>query len=69
MRTKDSRGVVLLFIKARFCLASLNSAFTEGWGARLLALQSRAGNWGGPQEDGGLLMTLYTLVVLMDLGS
>jgi hypothetical protein len=41
---------------------------TEGWGAKLLALQSRAGNWGGPQEDRGLLMTLYTLVVLMDLG-
>jgi hypothetical protein len=41
---------------------------TEGWGAKLLALQSRAGNWGGPNEDRGLLMTLYTLVVLMDLG-
>src|SRR6266568_704797 len=24
---------------------------TEGWGARLLALQSSAGNWGGPKED------------------
>jgi hypothetical protein len=41
---------------------------TEGWGAHLLALQSRAGNWGGPQEDRGLLVTLYSLVVLMDLG-
>ena len=41
---------------------------TEGWGARLLALQSPAGNWGGPNEDRGLLMTLYTLVVLKDLG-
>jgi hypothetical protein len=41
---------------------------TEGWGAQLLALQSRAGNWGGPKEDRGLLVTLYTLVVLMDLG-
>ena len=41
---------------------------TEGWGARLLALQSPAGNWGGPQEDRGLLITLYTLVVLKDLG-
>jgi len=51
---------------------------TEGWGARLLALQSPAGNWGEfahllrrpdlPQEDRGLLITLYTLVVLMDLG-
>ncbi len=41
---------------------------TEGWGAQLLALQSPAGNWGGPQEDRGLLVTLYTLVVLKDLG-
>jgi len=41
---------------------------TEGWGAHLLALQSPAGNWGGPKEDRGLLTTLYTLVVLKDLG-
>jgi hypothetical protein len=41
---------------------------TEGWGAKLLARQSPAGNWGGPQEDRGLLVTLYSLVVLMDLG-
>jgi hypothetical protein len=27
-----------------------------------------AGNWGGPNEDRGLLITLYSLVVLMDLG-
>jgi hypothetical protein len=38
---------------------------TEGWGAQLLALQSPAGNWGGPKED---LVALYTLVVLKDLG-
>jgi hypothetical protein len=51
---------------------------TEGWGAQLLAAQSPAGNWGGPklfsfrpdlpEEDRGLLFTLYTLVVLKDLG-
>jgi hypothetical protein len=50
---------------------------TEGWGAQLLARQSSAGNWGGgprgwrhdlPKEDRGLLITLYSLVVLMDLG-
>lgn len=40
---------------------------TEGWGAKLLALQSPAGYWGGP-KDRGWLVTLYTLVVLMDLG-
>ena len=50
---------------------------TEGWGAQLLALQSPAGNWGEgprgwrddlPKEDRGLLITLYSLTVLMDLG-
>jgi hypothetical protein len=39
----------------------------EGWGARLLAAQSSAGNW-GPKHDRGRLITLYTLVVLKDLG-
>src|SRR4029077_12066367 len=39
----------------------------EGWGAQLLALQSPAGHWGGP-NDRGWLVPLYTLVVLMDLG-
>jgi hypothetical protein len=41
---------------------------TEGWGAKLLARQSPAGNWGGSEEDRGLLVTLYSLVALMDLG-
>jgi hypothetical protein len=50
---------------------------TEGWGAQLLALQSPAGKWGGsprgwrddlPKEDRDLLITLYALVVLKDLG-
>ena len=41
---------------------------TEGWGAQLLARQSPAGNWGGPNEDRGLLVTLYSMVVLKDLG-
>ncbi len=40
---------------------------TEGWGAQLLALQSPAGNWGGPEER-GWMVTLFTLVLLMDLG-
>jgi hypothetical protein len=40
---------------------------TEGWGAQLLARQARSGTW-GPKEDRGLLVTLYSLVVLMDLG-
>ena len=41
---------------------------TEGWGAELLALQAPGGNWGRPKEDRGLLITLYSLVVLMELG-
>jgi hypothetical protein len=49
----------------------------EGWGAKLLAVQSPAGKWGGsprgwrndlPKEDRGLLITFYALVILKDLG-
>jgi hypothetical protein len=39
---------------------------TEGWGRQLLARQSRTGKWGGP--DRGLLVTLWSLVVLKHLG-
>src|SRR3984957_4911187 len=63
---------------ARHAIAAERSRVaTEGWGAQLLALQSPAGNWGGsprggrddlPKEDRGLLITLYTLIVLKDLG-
>jgi len=38
---------------------------TEGWGAQLLAQQSAGGSWGGPKWD---LTTVYSLVVLKDLG-
>jgi hypothetical protein len=38
---------------------------TEGWGAELLARQYRAGRWPGGQWD---LVTLWSLVVLKDLG-
>jgi len=41
---------------------------TEGWGAQLLARQSPNGKWGGREEDRGLLITFYSLVVLKDLG-
>jgi hypothetical protein len=50
---------------------------SEGWGAQLLARQSPAGDWGGgprrwrddlPKDDRSLLITLYSLVTLMDLG-
>ncbi len=50
---------------------------TEGWGARLLVLQSADGSWCGgprgwrddlPKEHRDLLITLYSLSVLKDLG-
>jgi hypothetical protein len=50
---------------------------TEGWGAQLLARQSPAGTWGGsprgwrddlPKDDREMLITLYSLVALVDLG-
>jgi hypothetical protein len=50
---------------------------TEGWGAQLLAGQTPGGNWGEgprgwrqdlPKEDRSLLIALYSLTVLMDLG-
>ncbi len=50
---------------------------TQGWGAKLLARQSPAGTWGGsprgwrndlPKDDRDMLVTMYSLVVLMDLG-
>jgi hypothetical protein len=50
---------------------------TEGWGAQLLAVQSPNGSWGGsprgwrddmPKQDRDLLITLYALAVLKDLG-
>jgi hypothetical protein len=49
----------------------------EGWGARLLASQSPAGDWGVgprgwrdelPRDDRALLIALYAIVVLMDFG-
>src|ERR1700691_449531 len=58
-------------------VAERSRVATEGWGAQLLACQSPAGNWGGsprgwrddlPKEDRDLLITLYSLAVLMDLG-
>ena len=50
---------------------------TEGWGAQLLSAQSAAGHWGDgppgwradlPKGDRRLLIALYVLTVLKDLG-
>ena len=41
---------------------------SEGWGARLLALQSPDGYWGAAGDE-GWMTTVYTLKLLMDLGA
>jgi hypothetical protein len=61
----------------RAIAAERSRVATEGWGAQLLARQFPGGDWGAgphgwrndlPQEDRGLLITLYALDVLKDLG-
>src|SRR5438045_9066498 len=41
----------------------------EGSGAQLLAVQSPAGNWGGPMEARGLLVTVHIVGLWTDLGT
>ncbi|MDB6099551.1 MAG: hypothetical protein JWN58_2254 [Gammaproteobacteria bacterium] len=41
---------------------------TEGWGARLLGLQSARGHWGG-RDDPGWMSTVWSLALLKDLGA
>lgn len=41
---------------------------TEGWGARLLALQDPAGTWAGALYSPKWTSTTYTLLLLRDLG-
>jgi hypothetical protein len=41
---------------------------SEGWGARVLSLQSCKGNWGGEADARNWLCTSYTLLLLKDLG-
>jgi len=41
---------------------------TEGWGARLLDLQSSEGHWGGEADVRHWMCTIFTLVLLKDLG-
>ena len=41
---------------------------TEGWGARLLALQAEDGNWGGGVYTPKWTSTTYTLLLLRHLG-
>ena len=41
---------------------------TEGWGARLLALQGADGRWGGAAWNHGWDSTMHVLMLLRDLG-
>jgi hypothetical protein len=41
---------------------------TEGWGARLLAMQGADGHWGGAAWNRGWDSTLHVLMLLRDLG-
>jgi hypothetical protein len=41
---------------------------TEGWGARLLALQGADGRWGGAAWNRGWNSTMHVLMLLRDLG-
>jgi hypothetical protein len=41
---------------------------TEGWGARLLALQEADGRWGGAAWNRGWDSTMHVLMLLRDLG-
>jgi hypothetical protein len=41
---------------------------SAGWGARLLALQSSDGNWGGAAWNRGWDSTMHVLMLLRDLG-
>jgi hypothetical protein len=51
---------------ANVIAAERSRVATEGWGAQLLAAQSPAGDWGGGSKWD--LITLWSLVVLKDLG-
>lgn len=51
------------------CVAAERSRISsEGWGARVLGLQSSEGNWGGDADARNWLCTSYTLLLLKDLG-
>jgi hypothetical protein len=41
---------------------------TEGWGNRLLRMQSPRGDWADPKEPGPWMATIYVLATLRDLG-
>ena len=41
----------------------------EGWGAKLLGFQAPGGHWGGEDERRTWMTTVYTLLLLKDLGA
>jgi hypothetical protein len=53
---------------AAACAAERARVATEGWGARLLALQGADGRWGGAAWNRGWDSTMHVLMLLRDLG-
>ena len=53
---------------AREIAAERAKVATEGWGARLLALQGADGRWGGAAWNRGWDSTMHVLMLLRDLG-
>jgi hypothetical protein len=49
-------------------MAERSRVATEGWGARLLALQGADGSWGGAAWNRGWDSTMHVLMLLRDMG-
>lgn len=58
----------LLGAPAEEVVAERARVATEGWGARLLALQGADGRWGGVAWNRGWTSTMHVLMLLRDLG-
>jgi hypothetical protein len=58
----------LLDAPAKVWQAERKRTLTEGWGARLLALQDADGRWGGGLYSPKWISTTYTLLLLRDIG-
>jgi hypothetical protein len=58
----------LIHAPAEEVVAERAKVVTEGWGARLLAMQGSDGRWGGAAWNRGWDSTMHVLMLLRDLG-
>lgn len=58
----------LLGAPAKQWQAEQRKTLNEGWGARLLSCQDKAGTWGGGVYSPKWISTTYTLLMLRDIG-